>query len=471
MLFHSVQFLGFFAASFALYWAVHRHRWARMLVLLLTSLLFYAAWDPMPLVIFFWYAVVNWAGARLLERVEGRTERSAILVVVITNHLMVLFTFKYLDLFLSTFGWFSQAFGFSARADRVGLILPVGLSFVAFQAISYIVDVYRRELSGRHGLLEQIVFLLFFPQVVAGPIVRASDLLERFDKTPALSADEGAQGLFRIATGLVKKLLLADVLAVGLVDPVFRDPGLYSSAECAVATVAYTLQIYFDFSAYSDIAIGAAALFGFHLPENFDKPYHAKNLFEFWNRWHISLSTWLRDYLYIPLGGNRVSRPKILRNLMVVMVLGGLWHGADWRFALWGGIHGVFLVALRCWWWWRGKPKAYSALGAAWGVGSTFVLVVLTRIFFRAPDLDHALAMFRQLLVFSGGLANVSLLVWVMLALAAVAHAVPKKGFLRVAELFVRMPVPIRAAALVALGLLIRQVASFEVQPYIYFQF
>jgi len=323
-----------------------------------------------------------------------------------------------------------------------------------------------------HSYPEHLLYLLFFPQVVAGPIVRSRDLLARFRQVPRLTPEAGARGLFRIATGLGKKLLIADVLAVGLVDRVFAAPSLYTSAECLMATLAYTFQLYCDFSAYSDIAIGTAALFGFQVPENFNKPYLAKNLFEFWNRWHVSLSTWLRDYLYIPMGGNRCSRPRVLFNLMVVMSLGGLWHGADWRFALWGGVHGVGLVLTRIWWWVRGgRPKEHHFLGAAAGMLGTFAVVVLTRIIFRAANLDMAAQMVRALLELSGGLANVSGLVWAALAVAAATHAMPARAYELASGLFVRMPVPVRAAALVGLGLIVRQVASVELRPYIYFQF
>jgi D-alanyl-lipoteichoic acid acyltransferase DltB (MBOAT superfamily) len=310
--------------------------------------------------------------------------------------------------------------------------------------------------------------------VVAGPIVRAKYLIGRFDQVPELTPEKGAAALFRMATGIAKKLLLADVISTGLVDRVFENPGLYTSAECAVATVAYTFQIYFDFSAYSDVAIGAATLFGFPLPENFNKPYHAQNLFQFWNRWHLSLSTWLRDYLYIPLGGNRGSNARTLRNLMIVMVLGGLWHGADWRFALWGGIHGVLLLLIRCYWWYvnpEAEKRKKGPAGVAIGILVTFVCVALTRIFFRAPDIQHAFAMFQQLALFTGGLANVSRLVWITLAGGIALYALPKSAFEAAVSTFTRAPVLVRAAALVALGLVAREIAGFEVQPYIYFQF
>jgi D-alanyl-lipoteichoic acid acyltransferase DltB (MBOAT superfamily) len=471
MLFHSIQFLVLLSVTFACYWAVAKSKVARLSVLLLASVAFYAAWDVRPVAVFVWYAAVNTLFTAGFRRWAHPRMRKALLALTVVNHLSVLGLYKYADLFLATWGWLGERTGLWAPPALLHLLLPVGLSFVAFQAISYAVDVYRGHVEPKHGFLDQLVFTLFFPQLVAGPIVRADALLERFDMVPWLTVEAGGRGLYRIAMGIAKKLLVADVLAVGLVDPVFANISHYTSAECAVAVFAYTFQIYFDFSAYSDIAIGAAALFGFQLPENFNKPYRATSLFEFWNRWHISFSTWLRDYFYIPLGGNRVSKAKVLRNLFLVMALGGLWHGADWKFLLWGALHGALLVVWRLWWWVAGKPRRTAVLRAAAGFCVTLFCVVFARIFFRAHDMAHATAMFDQLLRFTPGLANVSTLVWVTLVAAVASHYLPDGTWVRLGEWFTWMPAPLRAAALIALGLVIRRVASIEAQPYVYFQF
>jgi len=255
----------------------------------------------------------------------------------------------------------------------------------------------------------------------------------------------------------------------------FANPVHYTSAETLVALVAYTFQIYYDFSAYSDIAIGAAALFGFRFPENFNKPYLAKTLFEFWNRWHMTLSTWLRDYLYFPLGGSKGSRWKTLRNLMIVMVLGGLWHGAGWRFAVWGLVHGLGLWAVRAYWWAfkldRRDRIPSNILSAFAGIAFTFTFVVFSRVFFRANDVTHAVAVLARLGAKTFGVANVSNMVWIALAVAAILHWVPKRAYDLMARAFLWMPAPVRAVALTVLILAARQVASFETRPYIYFQF
>jgi D-alanyl-lipoteichoic acid acyltransferase DltB (MBOAT superfamily) len=471
MYFHSLPFIAFLIVAFAAYWSVHRNQTARLAMLLLASLVFYAAFTPFPLIIFASCAAIDFLVVRGMGRFTSTRARKLLLAVSVVTNLGVLATFKYADLLYSTSAWLLAQVGVSVRYEPLGLLLPIGLSFVVFQAISLTVDVYRGKVEPTFSYPEHLLYLLFFPQVVAGPIVRAKDLLDRFRQVPTLSAEDGARGLFRIVAGLVKKLVIADVLAAGIVDPVFADPARYTSAECAVAAVAYTLQLYFDFSAYSDVAIGAAALFGFSLPENFNKPYSATNLFDFWNRWHVSLSTWLRDYLYIPLGGNRVSRPRVLFNLMAVMALGGLWHGADWRFALWGAIHGLGLVVTRIFWWWRGRPDDPGVLRIAWGWTATMAVVVFSRVIFRADDVHLAAEMYAQLLAFTGGLANVSNIVWLTLLVAAALQALPHRAFELATRGFIVLPVPLRAAALVGIGLAIRQVGAAEIRPYIYFQF
>ncbi|MBI5481914.1 MAG: MBOAT family protein [Deltaproteobacteria bacterium] len=486
MMFHSAQYLALVVVAVALYWFVSRplpaglrvglrtlreRRTNRLAVLAAASLAFYAAWSAAPLLIFSGYALVNFTFGRALDGTRRPWLRKLWLALAVGLHLGGLFAYKYLDFALRSWTSLAELLGLPAGPAPLGLLLPVGLSFVAFQAISYIVDVYRGDADGTYSYGHHWVFLLFFPQVIAGPIVRARDLLDHLDDEPSLTTEDGVQGVFRIAQGVAKKLLLADVLATALVDPVFASPTAYTSAECLVAAVAYTFEIYFDFSAYSDIAIGTAALFGFRLPENFDKPYHARNLFEFWNRWHVSLSTWLRDYLYRPLGGSRGGKLLTLRNLMLVMVLGGLWHGADWRFAVWGGLHGVFLVALRVKWWVMGKPTYERWLSAAVGVVITFSVVVLTRIFFRAASVDAALEYFRHLGALTGGVARVTPLAWAALWAAVFFYTLPRPVFDWAGVTFARLPAPVRAALLIALGLLIKRIASFETQPYIYFQF
>jgi len=468
---HSLQYLAFVVAVFALYWAVHRQYWPRMGVLLVASLAFYAAFTPFPILIFLVGVTVDHLCVKGMARAQSQGTRKALVILSIVSNLGLLAGFKYLELLRQTALSLLAPLGITVRPEPFNLLLPVGLSFFVFQAISYTVDVYRGKASAEHSFLEHLLYMLFFPRVVSGPIVRASELMAHFRATPSLTPEQGGHALFRIAVGLVKKLVIADVLGAGIVDPVFGAPEKYASAECIVAAVAYTFELYYDFSGYSDIALGVAALFGFKFPENFNRPYLAKDIAEFWNRWHLSLSTWLRDYLYRPLGGNRVSKPRVLFNLMTVMVLGGLWHGADWRFAVWGAVHGVALCGLRCWEWAVGKPESPGIPRVALGMLATFILVVLTRVVFRAPDMTHANEFYARMLAGVPGIANVSPLVWGMLAAAVLFHVVPLKLYTVSSELFVRMPVPVRAVALVLLGLGIRHLSAVETRPYVYLQF
>ncbi|MGQ0504347.1 MAG: MBOAT family O-acyltransferase [Myxococcaceae bacterium] len=472
MYFHSAQFLIFVLIAWSLYWAVHRNHRARVAVLLIASLIFYAAFSPFPILIFAWCALVDWLVARGMEATTVQRTHKVLLAVSVISNLAILCVFKYADLFYRTTSELLAHVGIAVRYEPTGLLLPVGLSFVVFQAISLTVDIYRGELRGYHSYWEHLLFLLFFPQIVSGPITRAEFTLKKFKEVPKLTQDEGAAALYRIAIGLAKKLLIADVLANQIVDRVFEHPAIYTSAECTIAAIAYTFQIYCDFSAYSDMAIGIARLFGFRYPENFKKPYLAKNLQEFWNRWHLSLSTWLRDYLYIPLGGNRHGAVREMINVQIVMLLGGLWHGADWRFALWGIIHGAGLALTKLYWWIRGgKPKTHSLPGVAIGMLATFTVVVLTRVFFRAKDIGHAVEFFKQMAERTIGFENVSELAWIGLAAAVATHFIPKSIYDWTNIQFVRAPVYARATFLVLLVLALRQVSTLEVRPYIYAQF
>ncbi|MDP2339422.1 MAG: MBOAT family O-acyltransferase [Deltaproteobacteria bacterium] len=473
MLFHSLQFLLFLPITMFLYWSFAQHATARKVILVVASLIFYMAWNPAPVVLLLYLTLVDWAVGVWLAKVEKPSWRKAIVALSIVNNLFLLGLFKYADWITKSVVDAAGSFGIELVYKPLGLLLPVGLSFIVFQGMSYTIDVYRRELRARPSLLDVAVFMTFFPHVVAGPIVRASDFLPQIEERPRINDDIGGRALFRILTGMVKKLVFADFLAANLVDRVFADPGNHTGLEVMVGIVAYTLQIYYDFSAYSDIAIGTAALFGYVLKENFDKPYLSPNLFEFWRRWHMSLGSWLRDYLYVPLGGNRSSKSRTLTNLMITMVLGGVWHGADWRFVAWGLTHGIGLSLTRIWWWTFGKPKAPSIVRTVVCTLLTFLLVVELRIVFRAKDLSHAADVFLAQADHWGSLAAPALTWPVLLCLGvAMAGHLCTHGFYdRVAGGFARLPVGLRIAVMLGAALLTQQVASAEAQPFIYFKF
>ena len=329
----------------AAYTELHRPL-ARVLVLFVVSCLFYHAWAaamPGPyrylLALLLGTIVLDYYLAIWIENTESPSARKALVIVSLCSNLGILCFFKYTNFFTQDV--------LHLPVRPLHLILPAGISFHTFQSLSYTIDVYRKQLKATRSPIQFATFVLFFPQLVAGPIVRAQDLLPQLAELPTLQLEKATQGLFRVVVGLFKKIALADTLALAIVDRVFESPTHFSALEVLVGVYAYALQIYLDFSAYSDIAIGSAAILGFELPENFRTPYRSANLQEFWRRWHISLSTWLRDYLYITLGGNRGAPWRTYVNLSLTMILGGLWHGASWAFIVWGALHGFGLAITR----------------------------------------------------------------------------------------------------------------------------
>ena len=350
------------------------------------------------------------------------------------------------------------------------VILPVGISFFTFQGISYVVDVYHRIIPPARNFLDLALFKSFFPQLVAGPIVRAADFMPQLEKNPDVTRLHVSLGLTLIVWGLFKKSIVANYLAIDLVDKVFLDPQRYGAIDLLLGVYGYAMQIYCDFSAYSDIAIGAAMLLGYVFPRNFDQPYRAATLSEFWRRWHISLSSWLRDYLYIPLGGNRFGSAKSYRNLMITMLLGGLWHGAAWKFVMWGFLHGLGLAVERL----LGGGGRRAA--SVWGPKPVAIILVfhfvcLGWIFFRARDFGTALEVIAGLANWSTTAELATPLTLLLLALGLAMHFTPRDLIHRVETLFWRMPA---TAMGIACGLFVALIEAFGLDgaaPFIYFQF
>ncbi|MEA2408734.1 MAG: alginate O-acetyltransferase complex protein AlgI, partial [Thermoleophilaceae bacterium] len=374
--------------------------------------------------------------------------------------------FKYLGFFVSEMDSALDSIGLGSPLPLVQIVLPIGISFFTFQAISYTVDVYR-ELIPPASTLDVSIYLSFFPHLVAGPIVRANELLPQLRTPRDPRTVLAGPAIFLIAGGLLKKTVIADELARRVVDPVYNDPAAHSGAEITLAFYAFAAQIYCDFSGYTDMAIGLALLLGYQLPQNFNRPYLALSLRDFWRRWHMTLSRWLRDYLYIPLGGSRGGRLRTYRNLMITMLLGGLWHGAAWTFVIWGGIHGGALSAER---WARERYAGFRMPAwAAWLV--TFHVVCVAWVFFRAPDLGTAFDVLGGL-----GLSGPSPLVTVpvvFLVVAAVAiQALPPGWWLEAEAWFVARPVVLQGIAVGAILVAAdAAVGQQGVAPFIYFRF
>ena len=428
MLFIEPRFIGFFVIVFAAHWAL-RPSTLRKAWLLAASYLFYAAWDWRFLSLIIASTLIDYTAGVLMSRPLSVGRRKACLMLSLVGNLGILGFFKYYNFFIDSAVGFTQLIGLPLHANSLNLILPVGISFYTFQTLSYSIDVYRGRLPPTKNLLDLALFVGFFPQLVAGPIVRAADFLPQLRTPRVFSAVQLRACLMLFLIGFIKKACISDNLAP-IVDAYFAAPGNYSATSAWIAVVFYAVQIYCDFSGYSDMAIACANLLGYRLCVNFNFPYLAANITEFWHRWHISLSSWLRDYLYIPLGGNRGSKIFTYRNLMLTMLLGGLWHGASWNFVIWGGLHGLALIAHKEWCrlkalrpgWWSLPPIASPML--------TFYWVCVAWIFFRAADFHSAAVVLKAFVLFQAdGAQNLGLdMVWMFPCLALV-HWVTYKGF------------------------------------------
>ena len=345
MLFNSDLFLKFFAAFLLLYFLVRHQLVWRNVLIVIASYTFYGWWDYRFLSLLVISSLLDFVVGRCLQGIERPARRKLLLALSIAGNLTILGFFKYYDFFAASLASLLTELGMPFNVRTLGIILPVGISFYTFQTMSYAIDVYRRQITATRNLINFLAFVSFFPQLVAGPIERAGHLLPQFERTLAITAAMLEEGLWLVLWGMFKKVVLADNLAP-LVDLVYQ-PTTVSGPLVLLGTVAFAFQIYCDFSGYSDIARGTAKFLGFDIMVNFNVPYAAANLREFWQRWHISLSTWLRDYLYISLGGNRRGPARTYLNLLLTMLLGGLWHGAAWNFVLWGLWHGGGLVVSR----------------------------------------------------------------------------------------------------------------------------
>ncbi len=392
MLFNSVEFLCFLPAVFLLYWfALKDNLKGQNVLVLIASYVFYGAWDPRFLALIILSSVIDFLLGQAIFDTENKRRRKLYLFISLFVNLGLLGFFKYYGFFVDSFVELLNTIGFQAHKSTLNIILPVGISFYTFQTLSYTIDIYRKRLEPTRDLIAFSTFVAFFPQLVAGPIERASNLLPQFLKKRTFNEEYAVSGLRIMLWGFFKKVVIADRLAE-YVDIVYSSPGEFQGISLIIATFFFALQIYCDFSGYSDIAIGTARLMGFDLMTNFRTPYFATSLREFWQRWHISLSTWFRDYVYIPLGGNRVGEARKIFNLMVTFLVSGLWHGANWTFVIWGGIHGLILsleTVFR-------KSKPFSFVPNFIKGIFIFAVVCLAWVFFRADNVSDVFLIFKN---------------------------------------------------------------------------
>jgi D-alanyl-lipoteichoic acid acyltransferase DltB (MBOAT superfamily) len=492
MLFNSPLYGVFLLGTWIVFWLLRRQRLPRALFLVGASYVFYfyGTWEaakdePVPLPPAWWAVLclgvifvgstIDFFVGRALGRAKSRAGRTALLLTSIVYYLGVLAVFKYWNFAADSFASLFAALGSPVHVTHLRLVLPFGISFFTFETMSYTIDVWRGELPPAKRYLDYLLFVCFFPHLVAGPIVRPAQMLPQLAADPRADAAMQARGLWRIATGLGKKIIIGDFLAQALVNRVFATPERFTALEVLLAVYGYAVQIYVDFSGYSDVAIGSAALFGYELPENFDAPYIARNLQEFWHRWHISLSSWLRDYLYKPLGGSRGGAAATYRNLMITMVLGGLWHGASWNFVVWGTLHGGALAGTRMWQRWRGRDAEREGTGSVVGrvvaTVATFHFVCLAWVFFRAPTFAHATLALEQMARGAWTMGHIAPKVVPVIAVAMALHFVPKDWEARAREVFVRTPAVVQGLVLAAAAMAIHLAASAKPEPFVYGQF
>ncbi len=469
MLFSSGLFWVLFLIFLPVYALLRSRRLQMVVYVVAFSLYFYyksSAWFFMLLII---TSVLDWCLSRIMSDTRKLWKRRLCLWLSIGMSLSILGFFKYANFFL--WNWNQMVEG---NFQPLDIILPVGISFYTFQSISYIVDVYKGRVSPTETWIEYLFFLSYFPALVAGPIVRADYFLPQIQNRDHASREEMAAGLWLIILGLVKKAVVADYIAQ-YNDLIFASPTGYSGLESLMGVVGYVVQIYCDFSGYSDMAIGISAIMGFRLTKNFDFPYKSRNLTDFWRRWHISLSTWLRDYVYIPLGGNRRGTLRTYVNNFLTMLVGGLWHGAAWKFVIWGGMHGVGLIvhkALRPWL--DRIPDTWPVKAASWTLTMAYVSFLF--IFFRAASFEDAWLIIRNIfgnfdIAYLAPFVRVRYVWLIFVAMIIAVHSLPTRWINAAGDWFVRAPFGAKLAVFIIAVQLVVQFMSEDVMPFIYFQF
>jgi len=478
MSFTTLTFLIFLVTVFALYWSL-RDRRTQNVVLLTASYIFYGWWDWRFCLLMIAASLVDFFVGLGLNKVEEPRWRKVLLTCGLSANLGMLGVFKYFNFFAENFQALVTKLGWHVDPITLNVILPVGISFYTFQTMSYSIDIYRRKMRGTTQLIEYLAYVSFFPQLVAGPIERATHLLPQFFKDRVFSDEQARSGCKQALWGVFKKMVIADNLSP-IVDTAFANPSAYNGAELALATVGFALQIYCDFSAYSDIAIGVARLFGFELMRNFAYPYFSQSVGEFWRRWHISLSTWFKDYVYFPLGGSRVAKPRMAMNVMITFMLSGLWHGASWNFIIWGALNGLGVLpeilrphSRRT----AGELPAEQPSAKTFArILGTFSFICVGWIFFRAGSFADAILILQRIvtafLAPVGGLLRSDETdgrVWVVAALLLGAEWIKRSEWHPLAG--IRWPQPVRWVAYSALLWIALYLGTFGSSPFIYFQF
>jgi D-alanyl-lipoteichoic acid acyltransferase DltB (MBOAT superfamily) len=488
MLFGSGLFLFLFIGFLMIYAPLRRHLTARIVYVTLFSLFFYYKSSGLWFGLLLCTATSDFLIGRRLSLTVSRRLRRLLVALSLCVNLGMLAYFKYFnflaELFVRLAGEVGRLFGIAewqaAAYEPLDIFLPVGISFFTFQSLSYIIEIYRRRIEPVYRWADYLFYVSFFPQLVAGPIVRAREFIPQIYRTPAVTRAQFGEGLFLVICGLVKKAVISDYISLNFVDRIFDSPLSYTGLENLLGVYGYALQIYCDFSGYSDMAIGIALLLGFRFSINFDSPYQSATITEFWRRWHISLSSWLKDYLYISLGGNRKGKARTYINLLITMLLGGLWHGASLRFILWGGIHGISLAihkfVMSRFSSFRPSGSGMHPLRRMAGIFFTFHLVCFGWIFFRAGSMQVAGGILSQIAfhfhpeIFMQFVRGYQTVV-VLMAAGFLFHFMPGRVGRAAQEAVTRSPLVVQALILALAIFAVVQMKSAGVQPFIYFQF
>lgn len=470
LLFNSKEFLILFIVFFGFYIIFRKTYYFRLFYVSIFSLFFYYKCSGIFFLLLIFSSIVDYFIAKYIYENTRKHKRKRALIISVIINLGLLFYFKYTNFFIDNYNFFA-----SKEIGNLDIFLPIGISFYTFQTMSYTIDVYRGKLKPTRNFIEFLFFVSFFPQLVAGPIVRASQFIPQIAKTPKISEYQINKALLLIMGGLIKKVVISDYISINFVDRVFDSPNSYSGFENLLASYGYAVQIYCDFSGYSDMAIGLALLMGFTLPANFRSPYQSTSITEFWRRWHISLSSWLRDYLYISLGGNRKGKIRTYVNLFLVMFLGGLWHGASWRFVIWGMMHGTMLVIERFFKQYiRFKKSAFSTF-ITWFL--TLHFVIFCWIFFRSSTFSIALSIIKNIgSVFTENIdifkrISTYKIPLLLMAISFITHLTPNQFFFTGYKIYSKTPSILKIIIFGFVMWIAYLFINSNVQPFIYFQF
>lgn len=476
LIFSSGLFLFLFAGFLLLYQTLRNTPTVRILYVILFSLYFYYKSSGVYFLLLIFAAASDFMIARAIHHSEQKSVRRWLVVLSVAINLGMLGYFKYTNFLIDIA---NQLFG-AGFLQFQNIFLPVGISFFVFQSMSYTIDIYRRQLQPLTNWGDYLFYLSFFPQLVAGPIVRARDFIPQIRQQPMVTREMFGTGVFLILTGLFKKAIISDYISLNFVDRIFDEPLLYTGFECLMGIYGYALQIYCDFSGYSDMAIGIALLLGFRFPKNFDAPYKSATITEFWRRWHISLSSWLRDYLYISLGGNRKGRLRTYGNLLLTMLLGGLWHGAAIRFILWGALHGIALALHKLWLTLIPNAKIMgSEMSRGYriaGIFLTFNIVCFGWLMFRAGSMQTVTLMLHQI-AFNFNAAMIPQVlsgyagVFILIGCGYLLHLLPAKIDSAAQHIVVHAPMIFQVLLATVMIWSVMQIKSSDIQPFIYFQF